>query len=102
MRALIEAAVKFSEAGETVRLVCRPVEDSFEVTIQSLGRTLPEPAIPKFFDIFTIGEAVTPGGDLGLGPAVAFRILSLFGGAVKIENQIPAGIRLTVVLKSSL
>jgi two-component system sensor histidine kinase/response regulator len=101
MRALIEAAVKFSEAGETVRLACRPVEDSFEVTIESLGRTLPEPAIPKFFDIFTIGEAVTPGGDLGLGPAVAYRILSLFGGSVKIENQIPAGIRLTVVLRNS-
>jgi two-component system, sensor histidine kinase and response regulator len=99
IRALIEAAVKFSEAGETVRLACRPVEVSFEVTIESVGRTLPEPAIPKFFDIFTIGEAVTPGGDLGLGPAVAFRILSLFGGSVKIENQIPAGIRLTVVLK---
>ena len=102
VRALIEAAVKFSEAGETVRLACRPVEDSFEVTIESRGRTLPERAIPKFFDIFTIGEAVTPGGDLGLGPAVAFRILSLFGGTVKIENQVPAGIRLTIVLKSSL
>jgi two-component system sensor histidine kinase/response regulator len=102
MRALIEAAVKFSEAGETVRLACQPVEDSFEVTIESRGRTLPVPAIPKFFDIFTIGEAVTPGGDLGLGPAVAFRILSLFGGSVNIENQIPAGIRLTIVLKSSL
>jgi len=102
MRALIEAAVKFSEAGETVRLAFQPVEDSFEVTIESRGRTLPVPAIPKFFDIFTIGEAVTPGGDLGLGPAVAFRILSLFGGSVNIENQIPAGIRLTIVLKSSL
>jgi len=102
MRALLEAAVKFSEVCETVRLACRPVEDSFNVTIESRGRTLPAPAIPKFFDIFTIGEAVTPGGDLGLGPAVAFRILSLFGGSVKIENRIQAGILLTVVLKSSL
>lgn len=99
MRALIEAAVKFSEAGEVVRLACRTVDDSLEVTIESRGRTIPEAAIPKFFDIFTIGEAVTPGGDLGLGPSVAFRILSLFGGSVKIENQIPAGIRLTVVLR---
>jgi two-component system sensor histidine kinase/response regulator len=102
MRALIETAVKFSVAGETVRLACQPVEDSFEVTIESRGLTIPAPAIPKFFDIFTIGEALTPGGDLGLGPSVAFRILSLFGGSLKVENQVPAGIRLTVILKNAL
>ncbi len=101
MQALIETAVKFSLAGETVRLACQPVEDSFEVTIESRGLTIPAPAIPKFFDIFTIGEALTPGGDLGLGPSVAFRILSLFGGSLKVENQVPAGIRLTVSLKNA-
>ena len=102
MQALIETAVKFSEEGETVRLAFQPVEDSIEVTIEGRGRIIPDAVIPKFFDIFTIGEALTPGGDLGLGPSVAFRILSLFGGSVKVENQMPAGIRLTVVLKSAL
>ena len=67
MQALIETAVKFSLAGETVRLACQPVEDSFEVTIESRGLTIPAPAIPKFFDIFTIGEALTPGGDPRIG-----------------------------------
>jgi len=102
MQALLETAVKFSEEGETVRLACRPVEDSIEVTIESRGRSIPDAAIPKFFEIFTIGEALTPGGDLGLGPSVAFRILSLFGGSVKAANQMPAGIRLTIVLKHAL
>jgi two-component system sensor histidine kinase/response regulator len=102
MQALIATAVKFSVTGETVRLACQPVEDSFEVTMESRGKTIPAPAIPKFFAIFTIGEAHTPGGDLGLGPSVAFRILSLFGGSVRVENRIPAGIRLTVTLKNSL
>jgi hypothetical protein len=51
---------------------------------------------------FTIGESVTPGWDLGLGPSMAFRIVSLFGGSVMIENQVPAGIRLTAVLRNSL
>ena len=102
MQALIETAVKFSEEGETVRLACQAVEDSVAITIESRGLTIPDAVIPKFFDIFTIGEALTPGGDLGLGPSVAFRILSLFGGSVKVANQIPAGIRLTIVLKHSL
>jgi len=102
MQALIETAVRFSAPGEMVRLVCQPVEDSFEVTIESRGQTIFAAAIPKFFDIFTIAEAITPGVDVGLGPVVAFRIISLFGGSVKVENQIPAGIRLTVMLKNTL
>ena len=99
MQALLETAVKFSEAGETVRLTCQPIGDSIEVAMESRGRRIPTPAIPKFFDILAIGEALIPGGDLGLGPSVAFRILSLYGGSVKVENQTPEGIRLTVALK---
>jgi hypothetical protein len=33
---------------------------------------------------------------------MAFRIVSLFGGSVKVENLASVGIRLTVALKSAL
>jgi len=100
--ALFETAVKFSEAGETVRTKCEVVADSRRVIIEGHGRQIPSPAMAKFFDIFSIGEAVTPGGDLGLGPPVAYRILSLFGASVGVANldHLP-GIRLTVSLKPS-
>src|SRR5665213_3116514 len=84
--ALFETAVKFSEAGETVRTKCEVVADSRRVIIEGHGRQIPSPAMAKFFDIFSIGEAVTPGGDLGLGPPVAYRILSLFGASVGVAN----------------
>ena len=95
--ALLETAVKFSEEGETVRTKCEVVADSRRVIIEGHGRQIPSPAMAKFFDIFSIGEAVTPGGDLGLGPPVAYRILSLFGASVGVANldHLP-GIRLTV------
>ncbi len=99
LQALLETAVKFSEAGETVRLACHSVPDAIHVGIESHGRTIPLPAIPKFFDLFSIGEAITPGGDLGLGPPVAYRILSLFGGSVTIENRHPSGVQMTVALR---
>jgi len=51
--------------------------------------------------VFSIKEPITPGGDLGLGPPVAERIISLFGGLVVVENQDPPGIRLKVHLKTS-
>ena len=100
IQALLETAVKFSKAGEVVRLSCQPSLGSVEVLIRSGGR-IPESAIAKFFQVFSIGDAITPGGDLGLGPPVSQRILSLFGGSIAVENLEPSGIQLTVTLKNA-
>jgi two-component system, sensor histidine kinase and response regulator len=100
IQALIETAVKFSKAGQVVRLKCQTGVGGVEVLIRSCGR-IPESAIADFFQVFSIGEAITPGGDLGLGPPVSQRIVSLFGGSITVENLEPSGIQLTVVLKSA-
>jgi two-component system, sensor histidine kinase and response regulator len=97
--ALIETAVKFSAEGETVRLSRGVAADSIEIAIESHGRTIPGPAVAKFFDLFSIGVAITPGGDLGLSAPVAYRILGLFGASVRVANREPPGIRLTISLK---
>ncbi len=99
LHALLETAVKFSEEGGTVRLALEVLPDSLRLLIESQGRTIPSPATPKFFDLFSIGETSTPGGDLGLGPPVAYRILSLFGASVSVANRDTSGIRLTVLLR---
>jgi len=100
--ALFETAVKLSESGETVGLAYEVIAGSRRVVIESHGRTIPSEVLPKFFDLFSIGEANTAGRDLGLGPAVASRILSLFGASVSVANlDPPSGIRLTIALKNS-
>ena len=99
IQALIETAVKFSKAGQVVRLECQ-AGLSAQVLIRGCGR-IPESAIANFFQVFSIGEAITPGGDLGLGPPVSQRILSLFGGSISVENLEPTGIQLTVTLKNA-
>jgi CheY-like chemotaxis protein len=101
LRSLLETAVKFSAKGKTVGLALELVADTTRVIIQSRGLAISSTAMPKFFDIFSIGETLTAGGDLGLGPAVAYRILSLFGASVSVANLDPPGIRLTVSLKSA-
>jgi two-component system sensor histidine kinase/response regulator len=98
MQALLETAVKFSKAGDVVRLKCQTSPIDVQVLIRGAGR-IPESAIANFFQVFSIGEAITPGGDLGLGPPVSQRILSLFGGSITVENLEPSGIQLTVSLK---
>jgi DNA-binding response OmpR family regulator len=100
-QALLETAVKFSGEGETVRLWREVRPDSVSVVIESRGRMIPGSALEKFFDLWSISEASTPGGDLGVSLPLACRILSLFGASVSVENRDPPGIRLIVSLRHS-
>jgi two-component system sensor histidine kinase/response regulator len=99
LQALLETAAKFSKANGTVRLACCSSSDAVKLMIEGHGWPVPETEVPKFFDVFSAGKALTPGGDLGLAPAVAQRILSLFGGTATVENLDTPGMRLTVSLK---
>ena len=102
LHALLETAVKFSHEGGAVRLTRESEADSLRLIIESEGKTIPDSALHKFFDLFSIAEGGTAGRDLGLGPAVAYRIFSLFGGLVSVANRQPSGIRLTISLKQAL
>jgi CheY-like chemotaxis protein len=101
LRSLLETAVKFSAMGNTVNVACRSAADTTRVTIETQGFTISSTAMAKFFDVFAIGETLTPGGDLGLGAAVAYRILALFGASVSVANRDQCGIRLAVTLKNA-
>jgi CheY-like chemotaxis protein len=100
-QALLETAVKFSDTGETVWLSREALPDSSRVIIESRGRIVPGSALGNFFDLLSIGEAITAGGDLGVGPRLACRILSVFGASVSVANRDPSGIRLTISLKGA-
>lgn len=100
LEALLETAVKFSAPGGVLKLSGTASEDGVLLVIEAAGLAVPEKLLPKFFDVLAIAEAIFPGGDLGLRPAVAERIISLSGGSAEVENLDPAGIRLNVRLKS--
>ena len=99
LQSLLETAVKFSKSGGTVRMFDNPTPTGVGLAIEATGRIIPLQALSRFFDVLAIGESITPGGDLGLGPPVADRILSLFGGSVTVANREPAGIRFQIELK---
>jgi two-component system, sensor histidine kinase and response regulator len=101
LHALLEAAVKFSDRGKTVRLSREVLADSSKITIESHGMTIPGRDLGRFFDLFSIGQAITPGGDLGVGPPLASRILALFGASVSVANRDPPGMQFTITLKGA-
>ena len=101
MQALLETAIRFSRTNGSVRLACGAVNGSCTVLVESEGVPIPDSALASFFDLFSIGQAITPGGDFGLGPPVASRILSLFGASVNVVNLNPPGIRFTISLQNA-
>ena len=97
LRAVLEAAVKLSERGGSVRLSETGRNGRREVTVEAEGASIPTDVLARFFDIFAVTETIVPGGDLGLGPAVARRILELFGGLATVENA-SSGVRFELSL----
>jgi two-component system, sensor histidine kinase and response regulator len=96
---LVETAVKFSGQAEAVEVAGLPSNDEVRVEIKSRGHSIPPAAIPKFFEVFSIGEEIIPGWDSGLQASLAHRILKLFGGTVSVENREPSGILITVIAR---
>jgi len=97
LQSLFETAVRLSGPGEIVRLSSALIPEAVQLTIEG-GGNIPSSALPGFFRLFSVGEALTCKGDLGIGAPVASRILSLFGGSVAVENREPAGVRMVVAL----
>ncbi len=102
LQAVLETAVKFARPREEV--VIRFEEDASEVVliIQTESGTLPQGAIDDFFSLLAISEASTSAGDLGFGPALAQRIISLFGGSVAVRTRQLTGIELRISFPRTL
>ena len=100
--ALLVTAVKFSDPNGRVEISTKSDCGAPAVIIRSQGKAIPTSVIDGFFDLFTLGESSTPGGDLGLGPSAAYRILSLFRASVTVQNIEPPGIQLTVTLQGAI
>jgi len=94
--ALIETAIKFAVRNGEVRVGWSEGNGVRSLWIDSDGATIPGDLCPSFFEVMAIEQALFPGGDLGLAPAVAKQILSAFGVQVGVVNREDQGIRLTV------
>jgi signal transduction histidine kinase len=101
LQSLLETAIKFARADTLVRLTGATAAGEISLFIEAYGRGIPPEALPRFFNLLAIAEPITPGGDLGLAPAVAERIVTLYGGTVSVENMEPPGVRLTVRMKAA-
>ena len=101
LQSLIETAAIFCLEGVTVQFSGNRTTAETRLDITAAGRKIPAGERARFFEVFSVRQPVGPGGDLGLGPAMAGRILALFGGSVTVEDIDPPGIRLRIALKTA-
>lgn len=101
LASLLECAVKFSGRGQVVELAHARVDGAAQLRIQATGHGIPEKAVAKFFEVFSVADPITPGGDLGLGPPLAAQVLRLLGGSVTAESPDPRRVCFTVTLRAA-
>ncbi len=89
-----QAEAQLEGGGGTVRVAIRRVPGGFELDITDRGPGLPQYVEQHLFEPFVSGR---PGG-VGLGLALAYRIVDLHHGRIRLENRPGGGARARVWL----
>jgi signal transduction histidine kinase len=102
---LVDNALKFCRAGDSVSLSARMRGDRVEVCVADTGPGIPEADVPHLFDRFyQARQSVAPStgaGGKGLGLAIVKRIAELHAGEVRVDSTPGQGTRVTLVLPSA-
>jgi signal transduction histidine kinase len=100
LASIVNTSVNMCTQGKTVSVAYSPIDNGVSLRFISGGLILSENSLNSFFEIFSMKETLTPGGDLGLNPAIAQRIISLFNGTVSVDNLKNSGICITVLFRT--
>jgi YesN/AraC family two-component response regulator len=100
-RLLLKSAVNLCPDNKKIYINQQSIGDCIEINIVIENQTLSAHTISIFFEALCMKNVFTPGGDMGLDPVIANRLILLCGGTVCIEN-LPRGVGMTIVLKASL
>jgi len=95
---LVLTATRCVRAGELVTLEAGIGAGQAMVTIATGGRSLSPGALETFFTVGGQRTLLKGGGDFGLGPALASRIVQLFNGRISVRNGAESGIVMDIRL----
>jgi two-component system cell cycle sensor histidine kinase PleC len=98
---LLGNAVKFTPAGGRVTVaVARTADGGVRFSVEDTGIGIPEPAQPRLFEPFQMGDAsvARSKGGSGLGLWISRSLAQLHGGAIALESAPGRGTAVAVTL----
>lgn len=98
LQALLTTAAKLSSLGARLTVRRKSEDGQAVVTVRTQGPTLPDKSLETLFEVLTGVHGVQDDDDLGLDPPVAYRIISLFGGAIRVANAGSDGVEMVLSL----
>ena len=85
---LLSNSIRFTPAGGTIAIRCRRGGDDVEVSVRDTGRGIRPESIPHLFERYWQGQFdAQPDQGLGLGLAIAQRIVSLHSGTIAAASD---------------
>jgi signal transduction histidine kinase len=97
---LLENAIRFSAAGETVRMSLKTENGRGCVEVADSGQGIPESEFPHIFERFHRGDAsrARDTGGYGLGLAISKALVEAYGGTIEPQSRPGEGTRMVVSL----
>jgi len=86
---LIDNAVKYSDAGSSVRVRARPVDDCVEIAVRDRGIGIPARDLERVFERFYRVDRARSRetGGTGLGLSIVRHVATNHGGEVSVESR---------------
>ncbi|MFY0571246.1 sensor histidine kinase [Archangium lansingense] len=100
---LLDNAGKYSEPQTTVRLLARPLEHGLQVEVRDEGIGIDPNDLPHLFTPFFRSDRsrARKTGGVGLGLALARRIIVAHGGTLTLESQPDQGTTIRITLPAA-
>ena len=101
IRNLLDNAVRYVPEAGRIHVRLARHDDGCELSVESLGRSIPDHLIPRLFERFVRGSDETVSGS-GLGLSIVHRVAEAHGGSIRHERPAGSeGARFVLTLPSS-
>ena len=95
---ILDNAIKHSPAGSKVLIICRKNGRQAEIMIQDEGAGIREHDLPRIFEQFYTTDPSRKGSSVGLGLAIAKRIVEAHHGSIMASSKAHSGALFTIHL----
>jgi signal transduction histidine kinase len=96
---LLDNAVKYGPAGQTIRVSVRPDDEGATITVDDEGPGVAVSDRERIWRPFTRGATAVSNGGSGIGLTIVREVAGAHGGSARVEANPSGGARFVVTLK---